>query len=438
VLVAVTTAANGYGCNGGVSSSGAADGGSGASSSGGGDAVLSGWDAASNAPAAACNGSVLTHAPAGPAPLPPPALSVAAGFGVEVVASIAGARQLAALPNGDLLVGTQGVNVNLVPNAESSGPPGPPVVFASVPGDGPVQGVAFAAPLCTVFIGTQHGVYAIPYVDGQEKAGTATAIDRVRQGTPTPLSDGDVHYTTSVAFAAGKVYAGVGSGCNACAEIDPTRATIQEMGPDGASATTRAKRIRNAIALTMNPATGTLWAGGAGQDNLPQGHPYEFFDAVTLHGGVSDYGWPDCEENHVAYTGGADCTRTIAPLVELPAYSTILGAAFYPVSQGGAYAFPAGYRGGLFLSAHGAWHTTSDGKYFSAPRVAFVAMDGDTPRLPVDWNDPTKQWTEFVGGFQLSDGTTRIGRPSGIAVGAQGSLFIADDASGYVYRVRPR
>jgi len=64
-------------------------------------------------------------------------------------------------------------------------------------------------------------------------------------------------------------------------------------------------------------------------------------------------------------------------------------------------------------------------------------MNGDTPATPVDWNDPSKQWREFVGGFQLSDGSTRIGRPTGIAVGAQGSLFIADDQNGLVYRVRP-
>jgi len=30
-----------------------------------------------------------------------------------------------------------------------------------------------------------------------------------------------------------------------------------------------------------------------------------------------------------------------------------------------------------------------------------------------------------------------VGRPSGIAVGAQGSLFLADDGNGAVYRIRP-
>jgi glucose/arabinose dehydrogenase len=209
------------------------------------------------------------------------------------------------------------------------------------------------------------------------------------------------------------------------------------MAPDGGSMTTRATRFRNALALTGNPATGTLWAGGAGQDDLAEGHPYDFFDAVTLHPGVPDYGWPACEENQTAYVSGASCAGTVAPLVEMPAYATILGATFYPSGGTGPYAFPAAYRGGVFLSAHGGWHKTASGTYVSAPQVVYVPMSGDQPKTPVDWSDPTKQWTPFVGGFQLADGTTRVARPAGLAVGALGSLFVADDQNGYVYRVRP-
>jgi glucose/arabinose dehydrogenase len=64
-------------------------------------------------------------------------------------------------------------------------------------------------------------------------------------------------------------------------------------------------------------------------------------------------------------------------------------------------------------------------------------MTGDSPTTPANWSDPTAQWTEFVGGFQLADGTSRIGRPAGLSVGAQGSLFVADDQNGTVYRIRP-
>ncbi|MBV8198290.1 MAG: hypothetical protein JO263_09145 [Candidatus Eremiobacteraeota bacterium] len=63
-------------------------------------------------------------------------------------------------------------------------------------------------------------------------------------------------------------------------------------------------------------------------------------------------------------------------------------------------------------------------------------MDRDRPLKTVNWSDPTTQWTDFVTGFQ-SGCTSRIGRPTGIAVGPKGSLFIADDFAGLIYRVRP-
>jgi glucose/arabinose dehydrogenase len=63
-------------------------------------------------------------------------------------------------------------------------------------------------------------------------------------------------------------------------------------------------------------------------------------------------------------------------------------------------------------------------------------MDGDRPVKPVDWQNPNTQWTDFISGFQ-SGCRTRIGRATGIAVGPKGSLFVADDASGKIYRIRP-
>jgi glucose/arabinose dehydrogenase len=321
-----------------------------------------------------------------------------------------------------------------VPDAEADGAAGAPVKFASID-DAPVQGVAFDPPSCTVYIAAQHGVFSVAYHDGETTA-TPAQIGSVRSGDVAPNSDGDIHTTSSVAVAAGKLYVGVGSSCNSCAEVDPTRATIQELGLDGSGMATRGTRMRNAIGLIANPDTGTLWAGGAGQDNLPLGHPYEYFDAVTLHTGVADYGWPVCEENQNAYGSGADCSAIAVPRIELPAYSTIIGAVFYPTSQTGKHAFPAANRG-LYLSGHGSWHMTNN-VYYTAPRVAFVAMNGDTPVAAVDWSDPSKQWSEFIGGFQLADNITRIARPTGIALGVQGSLFLADDQNGLVYRVRPQ
>jgi glucose/arabinose dehydrogenase len=378
---------------------------------------------------AACtdSGSVVT-----PPGQQTPGLTLPAGFLIETIASVGSAREIAALPNGDLVVGTEGAQIMLVPNAEgTAGTPSAYLSFSS--SEAPVQGVAFDAATSTLFIATQKSIFSLPWSAGVAP-GTPTKIASVRMG-PISGTDGDTHLTTSIAVAGGVVYAGVGSSCNACIEADQTRAKILGMNRDGSGLAIKATRFRNAIALAANPATGTLWAGGAGQDDLPLGHPYEFFDAVGLHPGVADYGWPACEENHVAYISGSDCSQTVVPLIESPAYSSWIGAAFYPQAHSGAHAFPSQWRG-LYIAGHGSWHT-ENGKFYTPPRVAFVQMNGDAPATPVDWSDPSKQWSEFVGGFQLANGVDRIGRPTGVAVGSEGSLFIGDDQVGAIYRVRP-
>ncbi|MEI9936633.1 MAG: hypothetical protein WDO69_05355 [Pseudomonadota bacterium] len=422
--------------NAGSSSAGASDSGSAGNASAGGNGNAG---AAGASTSSACNGSVHSTAAAGPTATTI-ALTVPTGFTLTTIAKVTGARELAALPNGDLLVGTSGMSVYLVPNADAASAPGAPVVFTTA-GEKSPQGVAFDSATCSIYVSSEHNIYKLAYKDAQQSGTIGTPIATVRTGSIAPnrpSGDTDNHTSTSVAVAGGVLYAGIGSSCNACVETDATRASIQRLDLSGANIATRATRLRNAIALTPNPATGTLWAGGAGQDNLTEGHPYEFFDAITSHAGVADYGWPACEENHVAYTSGASCAATVAPLVVLPAYSTIIGATFYPTTQSGAYAFPATYKGGLFLTAHGSWHTTTtNGPYVSTPQVVFVPMNGDAPQTAVDWTDPTKQWTQFVGGFQLADNKTRVARPTGIAVGALGSLFIADDQTGYIFRVRP-
>ncbi|MDB4947084.1 MAG: L-sorbosone dehydrogenase [Labilithrix sp.] len=376
-----------------------------------------------------CTGTVQSTAPDTAEVLTVPAgITPAAGLVIEAIAKVSGGRHITPLPNGDLLVGTQGDSVYLVPHADAA-KAGDPVVFATLD-DTPVHGVFFHQPSCTVYASGQTSIFRLPYEDGQKSATKPDPIARVRT-----MGTGG-HATTSVTMAGGSLFASVGSSCNACIESDPTRASVQMLAPDGTGMTTYAKRIRNAIALTTNPATNVVWAGVAGQDSLPAGHPYEFFDAVTTHPPGADYGWPDCEENKKAYASGADCSNVVVPAVVFPAFSTLIGAAFYPLAPTGAHALPAPYRGGAIVAAHGSWH--KDGATFSsAPRVAFVAMNGDVPAKPVDWTNPTTQWTDLVGGFETADRTARVGRPAGVAVGRDGSVFVTDDDQGLVYRIRP-
>ena len=347
--------------------------------------------------------------------------TVPTGFTIETIAHIEGPRELAVSPTGDLFVGTRGNVVDIVAHATDT--PAKPSPFATFP-DRIAAGVALDAN--ALFVGTFGGIWRVPYAAGDRIARAAPQeIARVR------LGGGRGHQTTSVALAGDRLFASVGSSCNACTESDATRATIEEMSLDGRDVRVRATHIRNAVALAVDPRTQTLWAGVAGQDELEHGHPYEIFDAVTAHEATPDYGWPTCFENHRPVDGGRDCGSQTVARAAFPAYETPIGATFYRVPPGARYAFPPAFRDGAFVALHGSWHSPP-----VPPRVVFVPIQHDEPVTPVDWADPTKQWRTFVSGFQRDDGS-RGGRPTGVAVALDGSLFVADDTANVIYRIRP-
>jgi len=97
-----------------------------------------------------CNGLVATtFTPVSALHTVPAGLTVPSGFTLESIAAIDGARELAALSNGDLLVATNGTSVMLIPNAEADTLPGAPVTFTSI-NDSPAQGIAHAADSCSI------------------------------------------------------------------------------------------------------------------------------------------------------------------------------------------------------------------------------------------------------------------------------------------------
>jgi glucose/arabinose dehydrogenase len=345
---------------------------------------------------------------------------VPVGFTAERIATIRRARELAVAPNGDLFVGTNGNAIYVVPDAQ--GTAGEPHAFATFD-DSPMAGVFLTGD--ALYAGGQFGVYRMPY-----RSGDRDAREKPQKIASVRTGGGNGHSTTTVAESKGTLYASVGSSCNACAETDSTRATVQAMTPDGKNVHARAVDIRNAIALAVQPATGDVWAGVAGRDDLEHGHPYEIFDPITAHAGTPDYGWTKCYDDRKP-VGGGSCANVVVPKIVFPAYDTPIGAAFYPADQKGAYAFPASYRGGVFVTLHGSWHQPP-----VPPRVAFVAFRGNEPAKSVDWSNPDAQWTEFLGGCQSADGA-RACRPAGVAVGTDGTLFVSDDSTGAIWRIRP-
>jgi glucose/arabinose dehydrogenase len=306
-----------------------------------------------------------------------PTPTVPSGFTIERIAQVDGARELTVAPNGDLIVGTSGNSIFIVRDAE--GTPAAPKTFATF-NDKPVAGVFLAGN--TLYAGAQFGVYSMPYHSGE----TLAKPQKIASIRTSNISRD--HVTTSVAFSKGTLYASVGSSCDICTpELDDTRATIQAMTPDGKNVHPRAVDIRNAVAITIQPQTGDLWAALESRDQLPKGHPYETFDDVSSHPGTPNYGWHTCYENHKSIAG-ASCGNDVIAVGALPAYDSPIGMTFYPMNAGGKYAFPAAYRGGAFVALHGSWHVP-----LIPPRVAFIPFDGNKPARRSTGRTPTPSGT---------------------------------------------
>jgi glucose/arabinose dehydrogenase len=99
----------------------------------------------------------------------------------------------------------------------------------------------------------------------------------------------------------------------------------------------------------------------------------------------------------------------------MQAHSAPLGLAFYQADQ-----FPEDYQGDLFVAFHGSWNRSVPTGY----KVVRIHMNGDSPAEVQD----------FATGWLKADGSS-WGRPVGLAVGADGSLYVSDDGGGIIYRI---
>jgi glucose/arabinose dehydrogenase len=100
----------------------------------------------------------------------------------------------------------------------------------------------------------------------------------------------------------------------------------------------------------------------------------------------------------------------------LPPHAADLGMTFYTGRQ-----FPEFYRGGIFTAEHGSWNRTQP----IGARIMFV---------PVDKEGKAGTPKPFVEGWLTADGEY-LGRPADVAVMLDGSLLVADDTAGAIYRI---
>lgn len=90
--------------------------------------------------------------------------------------------------------------------------------------------------------------------------------------------------------------------------------------------------------------------------------------------------------------------------------------------------FPAKYKHGAFIAFHGSWNRSPE------PQEGFYVVF-----VPMKNGVPTGKWEVFADGFSGMSPVTNLSaakhRPTGLAQGEDGSIYVSDDKAGYVWKI---
>jgi glucose/arabinose dehydrogenase len=323
-------------------------------------------------------------------------------------------RWLALAPNDDVfLADSQSGRILVLRDPHNTGQASERFVFAM--GLHLPFGMAFHGDY--LYVGQTNAVVRFRYRPGQTKA----------EGGPEKLADLPTrwHWTRNVLFTpdGSKLLVSVGSASNNSPGGDPMCAAISEYNPDGSGHRLVATGLRNPIGLAFYPGTNQLWTVVNERDGLGDDLPSDYITHIQ-DGGF--YGWP------YAYIGPHPdpsnaherpdlVKKTITPDVLFQAHSAPIDVVFY---QGRM--FPTEYQGDAFVSLHGSWNRSRRTGY----KIVRVHFQGGKPAGGYD---------DFITGWMLSPDSLDVwGRPAGLLVLKDGSLLIADDAAGKIWRVTYR
>jgi glucose/arabinose dehydrogenase len=309
-----------------------------------------------------------------------------------------------------------------------------------------------------LYYSTMTGIYAVA-LDGELPPGGAEAV--VVAGMPESCCG---HRTKPITFDRdGYLYTQVGSPSNSC-QVEqgtpgspgmmPCTLLTEHGGVFRFSATERDQAHavdgyrystghRNVVALEWNAAAERLYLLMHGRDGLSQLWPEHYSEAEDVEVPAEEFhaleqgddlGWPYTYYDPVRHErvvmpeyGGdgetaAEPGRYKDPLVAFPGHWAPNDLVFYEGTQ-----FPERYRHGAFIAFHGSVNPRRADP--GGHSVVFVPMNAA--------GEVTGEWELFADDFEVPlPGTDRIGRPSGLAIGPDGSLYIGDDTGGRIWKVR--
>lgn len=270
------------------------------------------------------------------------------------------------------------------------------------------------------YVANTDGVWMFPYKTGDtEITGSGKKILEL------PAGGYNNHWTRNLIVnpSKTKIYVSVGSASNVAEhgmENEIRRAAILEINPDGTGEKIYGAGLRNPVGMAWAPTTNLLWTAVNERDGLGDDLVPDYITSVK-EGGF--YGWPYAyfgqhEDPRLKGQNPELVKKTIVPDVAVGSHTASLGLAFYTDKK-----FPAKYQGGAFVGQHGSWNRSELAGY----KVAYV---------PFKQGKPTGPMEDFLTGFVADQDQSKVyGRPVGVAVATDGSLLVADDVSGIIWRV---
>ena len=200
--------------------------------------------------------------------------------------------------------------------------------------------------------------------------------------------------------------------------------------------------LRNGEGIAFDSA-GRIIATQHGRDQLRENWPKLYTpenganepaeELVQLERGA-DYGWPYCyfdltqHKLVLAPEYGGDggkavgqCADKRAPVAAFPAHWAPNDLLLYSGDQ-----FPAAYRGGAFIAFHGSWN-----------RAPFPQAGYNVVFQPLADGKASGPYVVFADGFAgaIEEPGQAAYRPSGLALGPDGAIYISDDQHGRIWRV---
>ena len=311
----------------------------------------------------------------------------------------------------------QGKSVNTVMLFRDANNDGKPEVISTfLAGLNQPYGAAFIGN--SFYVANTDGVWVYPYKTGDTeiKAAGKKILD-------LPAGGYNNHWTRNLIVKPdqSKLYVSVGSGSNVAERglaNEVRRANILEINPDGTGEKIYGSGLRNPVGMAWAPTTNALWTAvnerdGLGDDLVP--------DYITSVKEGAFYGWPFSyfgknEDPRLKGQAPELVAKALVPDIAVGSHTASLGLAFYTAKK-----FPTKYQGGVFIGQHGSWNRSELVGY----KVAFI---------PFKNGKPTGSMEDFLTGF-IKNEKEVYGKPVGVAVAKDGSLLVADDVSGIIWRV---